>query len=473
MKSCRILFFAIFGLAFLLPSCEDFLDLAPPLEMTTELSLSTIAGLEEATNGCYAPLYSTNWYGRAFPVIGDLKGGNAKASPLNSGRFRSEYTWTNNPSSTAGVYYQGYIAITRACNVLEYADKLEDPDASPARINQLKGESYFIRALAYFDLIRMYAQPYTQAPQSLGLPLIVKSEVSYPSRATVAEIYTQIEADLEEAIALLDFESRPSASNGSTAAFANKYSALALRAKVALYKGEWQDAADYANLVITNGNYTLYNTANYLTVWGKNAQSEIIYEVFGKDGQSYYPGFDEIGHIYNPNGYGDVCATNDLMSLFEENDVRAGLFRGRDDLPGYSWTWKYPGKAHSRENNIPVLRLSEMYLIRAEAALNGAGGYNALADYNAIRSNRGLTDAASVSLQDIYNERRRELCFEGNQLWDLSRTGRGLDRDENEILITETFNIDIPFPDHRWAMPIPLNEILVNSNIVQNPGYTD
>ena len=111
-----------------------------------------------------------------------------------------------------------------------------------------------------------------------------------------------------------------------------------------------------------------------------------------------------------------------------------------------------------------------MYLIRAEAILNGAtAGVTALVDYNKIRTNRGLAAAASVSLQDIYNERRLELCFEGNQLWDLSRTGRGLDRDEAETQIAG--DVDISFPEYRWAMPIPYYEMDANTNMVQNPGY--
>ncbi len=473
MKNKILILAAVLGIAVLFPSCEDFLNTSPALEMTSELSMSTLQGLAEATNGIYAPLYSSTWYGRGFPVTSDLKGGNAKASPLNTGRFRREYTWTNNPSETTGLYTLGYIAITRACNVLDYADLLEDPDATPAAINQLRGEAYFMRAFAHFDLVRMYAQPYTSEPQSPGVPIILKSEVSYPERATVARVYEQIEDDLERAVERLNFDSRAAATNGSAAAFANKYTALALQAKVALYKGEWQKAADKADNVITNGGYTLYTQDNYQSVWGKNAQSEVIFEVFGKDGQSYYPNFDDIGNIYNPNGYGDVCATEDLLDLFEANDIRASLFRGKSDLPGYLWTLKYPGKAHDRENNIPVMRLSEMYLIRAEAALKGATGYNPLDDYNAIRTRRGLPATVSVTLQDIYDERRRELCFEGNQLWDLSRTGRSLERRESEILITETYNINIPFPDYRWAMPLPLNEIIKNKNLVQNPGYSD
>jgi len=461
----------LIGLVITFSSCEEFLDKRPALETTNELSLSTFNGLVTATNAAYAPLYSSSWYGRDFTIISDLKGGNCKASPINTGRFRYEYTWTNNNAYTSALWSAAYQAITRACNVLEFADQLKDPTATEAGVNQLKGECLFIRALGHFDLIRMYAQPYTSQPQSLGVPIITKTELSYPKRATVAEVYTQIVNDLKQAVTLLPNSSR-TGSNGSNAAFARKNSAIALLAKVYLYMGNWQEAANNATTII-KGDYTLYNENNFLSAWGKNEQSEIIFEVYGKDGQEYYPNFDEIGNMYSPDGYGDICATNDLLNLFEPTDVRLKAFRGHASYTGYTWPTKYPGKSHIRENNIPVLRLAEMYLIRAEAVLNGATGSIALNDYNSIRTKRGLAAVTTVSLQDIYNERRRELCFEGNQLWDLSRTKRNLNRDEKEIFITETANIDINFPDYKWAMPIPTNELDVNPNLEPNPGYSN
>ncbi len=473
MKPKNILFTGLTTLALMLGSCEDFLTKTPPFETTTEEALNTFDGLVSATNAAYAPLYSSNWYGRGFIVTSDLKGGNGKASPINTGRFRYEYTWSNNDSYTSYLWTAAYQAITRACNVLEYAEKLDASSVEQADLDQLKGECFFLRALGHFDLVRMYAQPYTSEPKSLGIPIITKTEISYPERATVEEVYSQIVSDLEKSLLLLSVYPRNNGSNGSNGsnlAFATKDAASALMAKVSLYMGNWQDASDYATNVI-NGNFALYNTSNYTSVWGQDAQSEVIFEVFGKNGQEYYPGFDGIGNILSPYGYGDICATDDLLRLFEANDIRLQLFIGHPDYPGYTWAAKYPGKNNSGVNNIPILRLSEMYLIRAEAALNYSTGQNALEDYNNIRTNRGLQAATEVTLNDIYNERRRELCFEGNQLWDLSRTGRGLTRDPKEILISEKENINIPFPDYRWAMPLPVREKDANINLKPNPGY--
>ena len=130
----------------------------------------------------------------------------------------------------------------------------------------------------------------------------------------------------------------------------------------------------------------------------------------------------------------------DLINLYEAGDVRADLYLEPEDYPGEYWSLKYPGRNGSiREYNTPVLRLAEMYLIRAEALLEDASvpGATALNDFNAVRIHRGLAAASSVTLNDIYAERRRELCFEGNELFDLARTGRSLSRTDFTGLVNK------------------------------------
>jgi len=156
--------------------------------------------------------------------------------------------------------------------------------------------------------------------------------------------------------------------------------------------------------------------------------------------------------------------------LFEEDDVRGKLFRTHPDFGDAKWPLKYPGKSGNlRMENIPVLRLSEMYLIRAEAISKGAvvPGVLPVHDYNMLRTHRGLTAVSSVSVQDLYDERRRELCFEGHQLFDLARTKRELVRND----YSGSVNQNVPFPDYKWAAPIPLGETDANENITQNPNY--
>ena len=467
MKKKNILFiFAITALFF--TACEDMLDKTPPLQIDNAQVLNDYKLLTQATNAAYSPLYSANWYGRAHLVVPDLMGGNAKQSPRSSGRFQQTYNWNYTPGDNVGIWTTAYDVIARANNVLEYIDKLDETGVDQAMKDQLKGECLFLRALGHWDLVRTFGLPYTyNSGSGLGVPIVRKTEVAEPTRATVKEVYDNlIVPDLLDAI---DYLADDPGRGTDRKAFATKNAAEAILAKVYLYMGAWTNAATRATNIINTADYTLYTAANYTSVWSTDNATETIFEVYGNATESNWPSWDEVGYIYEPTGYGDVCAANDLLNLFDPLDVRGLMFKTDAGYAGYFWPNKFPGKAGNvRTNNIPVIRLSEMYLIRAEAVLNGAAG-DALADYNMIRTNRGLPLAGSVTLADIYLERRLELCFEGNLLWDLSRTGRSLDRDNEDGKISG--DIDISFPDYRWVLPIPTVEIQANDNMVQNSEY--
>jgi len=472
--------YILIGLAVVLmlsaTSCEDFLYQQPRLSQTTELTLSTYEGLQAATLGVYSPLYSASWYGRNFPVTADLKGGNAKISPLNSGRFRTDYLWNNTPDASHALWTRAYQAIARANNVINILeDGFEEVGVDQSDLDQLLGECKFIRGLAYFDLARLFCQPYSAGATQLGLPVVLLTENGKPARETLGVTYDQVEADLLDAAAKLSASS-PNAGTDPVG-WATSYAADALLARLYLYMEDWQIAADYASSVITNFPGSMYTAAEYTTwdqdgVWGTDAGSEIIFEVYGAEGNSTHSNWDVISYIMSPDGYGDVGASDDVRNLMEDVDVRLDLFINTANWPNDFWSLKYPGKApdgNLREDNIPVLRLSEMYLIRAEAILNGASvsGATAVGDVNMIRTNRGATALGNVTLTDLYQERRRELSYEGHELFDLARTQRGLVRVDYDGAV----NQNIPFPDYRWAMPIPQFEIDANENMVQNPGY--
>jgi len=478
IKTIRI--FSIVIPFILFASCnKDFLEEFPRLSQSNELTLSTYDGLNSATTGAYSLLCGSTWYGEDFIVVADLKGGNAKIGPISSGRYFNEYFWINSAATTLNLWTNAYSTIARANNVINTIENgFTQTGVEQEDLDQLLGENLFLRALAHWDLVRLYAQPYSAGTENLGVPVVLVTENGYPARNTVGEVYTQVVSDLEDAIDLLADESP----RGTDGAWATSWSAKALLAKVYLYMENFTVAAQYATDVIDNGPFAMFTAADY-TVWNNggywgsgDAGAEIIFQVDGSEGNSAHGYWDAISYIVSPDGYGDVATSNDLINLYEPADVRALLFRNTVDYPGAFWTLKYPGrlgKVPPREFNVPVLRLSEMYLIRAEAVLNGVSG-NALADYNTIRTNRGLAAAAGVTLQDIYDERRRELCFEGNQLFDLARTQRSLDRTDYDGASNE----DIPFiqggtalENYLWAMPIPLGEVDANDNMEQNPGY--
>ena len=437
--------------------------------MSEDLALSSFDNIQLSVNGAYAPLYGTAYYGRNFVVTPAIMGGNAiKSQDFNSGRFPAEYNWNNNPATTSGVLLNGYEVITAANNVLNALEGFFEAGVTQAQIDQMRGEALFLRALAYFDLTRMYCRSYAYAkdnPETLGMPIMRETEVSKPPRDPLLDVYDNlIVPDLLQAEGIIGDPGRGATSK----AFASKEAVQALLAKVYLYMEEWQSAADYASKVINSGKYSMYTEDNYTEVWNSNTPSEVIFMVYGDATGSYWPGYDEIGYIFNPEGYGDVAASNDLLSLYEAGDVRNDMFSSFGSATE-AWTLKYPGKSQIRENNIPILRLSEMYLIRAEAARKGASG-DAVDDYNMVRTNRGLDPVTSVDIQDIYDERRRELCFEANAKWDLKRTRRALVRPSEDVYGTAP--AEVQPADHRWAMPIPIQEIEANPNFEQNPGYS-
>ncbi|WP_372934467.1 RagB/SusD family nutrient uptake outer membrane protein [Mariniphaga sediminis] len=480
MMKTKILYIAgllLFTVAF--SSCnKDFLNEEPILQQTNEFTLSTFKGLNQATVGAYSPLFDTPWYGRNFVVAADIRSGNAKLSPKSSGRFRTEFQWGYNPGAAPGLWTTAYDAIARANNVINAIDaEFSEDDVTQQEIDNVKAECLFIRAIGHFDLVRLYAQPYSHDKASLGVPVILVTEIGLPERNTVEEVFTQVVNDLKEAESIIESD-YVRADGNDNKGFVTKAAIQALLARVYLYMEDWQNAADYATKLINNDGFQMYTTEEYTTwdnggVFGLEAAKvpgEIIFEIYGSEGNTAHGNWDVIAYMLSPDGYGDVGASQDLLDLFEEGDVRGNLFRTHPDFGDALWSLKYPGKSGNlREENIPVLRLSEMYLIRAEALLKGAvvSGASAAGDYSVIRTNRGLTAVSSVSLQDVYNERRRELCFEGHQLFDLARTKRELVRND----YSGTVNQNVPFPDYKWAAPIPLGETDANPNMQQNPNY--
>lgn len=476
MKKILIYGLSIMGLA--LTACNGFLTEEPVVKQSNDLTLSNYAGLSKATLGAYTFMNDGNWYGANFVLSCELRAGNAK-NPTNtnftSGRYTNEYSWNYTSNSTSNLWAYAYYSIAAACNVINNVDGKETiDDVTTQDLNNLKAEALFVRALGHFDLVRLYAQPYTYKPEDPGVPVILVTELGLPARNTVAEVYNQIVTDLLLAESIIedgyyhDGVADPYSS-------ASKEAIQALLSRAYLYMGEWQKAADYATKVIDSGKFEIFPSDKFLTFWGQDAASdggEVIFEVYGSKQNEYNEYWEDIAWMTNPDGYADVASTADLRNLYEKDDVRGKLFKSHKNAPDHFWTTKYPGKDLSMRptfNNIVVLRLAEMYLNRAEALVHGASiaGTSADADLLKITSNRGASPV-KASLDNVLLERRKELAFEGHLVYDLARTGTALHRVDYEGAAVAK---DIPFPNYRWALPIPKREVDANKNMVQNPEY--
>lgn len=477
MKTKHIFIAALSALAF--TACEDdFLNEEPKLKQSTELTLSTIDGIQKSVAGSYAYLSASYWYGADFITDCELRACNARkpsAQTWDSGRCKSGNDWSySSASSMAGLWTYAYKLIDNANEILDNVDG----KAEQTVVDGVRAEALFLRALAHFDLVRTFAQPYAQTDpaQQLGVPVMLHSQNGTPARNTVAEVYDQIVADLTEAEKIMP-EKYNAAYHQAVAdkfAVASKEAIQALLSRVYLYMGQWQKAADYATLVINSGKFNLWSKADLAKAYVQDVAAdggEVIFEVYGDQGNDRFSvqNWEYLMWMSSPRGSGDFGASHDVYDLYEEDDARLGLFVTADKANGQYWSTKYAGKDNSSPsyNNTIVLRLSEMYLNRAEAIFRGASvsGVTAQSDLLAITKVRGASMATPTET-GIFTERRKELAFEGHIVYDFARFGRNLTRGDIMATLKE-----VPFPNYRWALPIPKSEMDANPNMVQNPGY--
>jgi hypothetical protein len=240
-----------------------------------------------------------------------------------------------------------------------------------------------------------------------------------------------------------------------------------------LYRGDYAAALEDAREVILESPYVLYTPENYTKVWSQEGADEMIMEYLQTDtynAQRYAPGY-----YTSPRGYSEYGVSPEFFAWMQQNlsDVRSRMVadcsQAPDNDPDYNtgyYPLKYPGNAgasvRTYTNNIKVIRLSEVYLIAAEAALHE--GEEASRFLNALRTNRieGYVPVGSVTLDDILDERRKELFAEGQIAFDFWRNGNSV--------TNGTFTVSAT--DFRTVLPLPVEELdLSEGRLVQNPGY--
>ncbi len=456
MKKIKIYSILFFACLFVM-SCEDQINLTPAQSLNTDEALADLDGLETAINGAYNSLQSVGYYGREFYVLPEIEGNLAYLTLANSNRFISAYTytWTVQNGDIADVWNIAYRTILRANNVLDKIDALEG-DAT--RKDQIKGEALAMRALCHFDLVKFFAKPYaTGNPSSdLGVPIATTSTLEELPRNSVKEVYDQVIADFNAAGALL------------TGTDKNRFSADAvdaLLARVYLYQNDYANAESQASKLIAK--YSLGSDFNEMFSSATSGEDIFTLQFLSTETN----GSDNHGGIYNPEGYGDIRATQDLIDLYEAGDQRNLVYQHTD---GEYYTSKYDEQDGVQGLVSPkIVRLGEMYLIRAEARYRTNNDAGSLEDINTLRAARGASAWTAIgSFRDIIEERQRELVFEGHTTHDLWRNGLTMNRSQcNTGLEVTVQSCSILASDHRTVHPIPQDEILVNQMMVQNDGY--
>lgn len=458
-------------------SCSDWLDTQPEQSISEELAFSSPETARAVMLGGYTGMFAQGYYGRDMIIAPELLSDNAKISLTNSGRLLGEST--NDERSHIGdqaFWTACYDVINRVNLVL--ANIGTTPGITEAEANSIRGEAYFLRGLVYFDLVRVYGRNpnFLINNFDLGVPILLTpfdglDEDAFPARNTVNEVYEQSKSDLNQAIALLGNTQQPFR--------ASQVAAKAILSRVHLYLQEWQDAADMATEAIAESGLTLTSQANYFDIFTDDSEAIFslritINESLGNNNSI------SVLYVLSPDGsgYGDAVIRQNFLDAFEAGDIRSDSIQAatKSGEP-VNWTLKFNSYGGSiGQDNIPIVRLSELYLNRAEALAELGGAANetaALADLNAIRNRAGLANAASTGatlIQDILDERRIELAFEGHRFFDLKR--RGLDILKGNP-VDDCVTCTIPYSDYRVVAAIQQAELDVNPNLTNNPGYGD
>ena len=473
----------VFALLALATACNN--NLEPYDSKSNETALATPADLQIATYGTYAGLVYDQ-YIHTHHQMGEFGGDNTALSGTSGSHWYNVYNYTHFPGMTVTTVFwsQAYKVIFSANQIIE---RIEDGES--AQLDQLKGENLFIRAMVHFDLVKFFGRPYPQGNgENPGVVIMDKTNGDpYPSRSTVKEVYDFVIADLLKAAALMTEE--------KSASYASREAAYALLSRIYLYKEDNAQAIEYANLVINSERYSLLPTNEFKTYFTQtpDANPETIFAVRhtaidnrnkGSIGSQYYT--DGV------SGWGQMYASLDLIRLMNKypEDARHSFIEiqlasnGVDTLKRGNVPKFFVNKHVKQEGMINlsspvILRLAEMYLNRAEAYAKLGEDALAIDDVNVIRQRAGLSGDALYTVDDlkghatvldvVLEERRLELAFEAHRPLDLYRNNLPLVRAYLGFHSQDRFNQTILPTSDRVIFYIPEREIIVNTNLEQNP----
>lgn len=481
-------------------SCsEDWLNLNPSTSVTTNQAFTTLEDAKVALNGVYRETSQHSYYGDNYWYYGDCRAMDVQARENKASGKRVTPYYTYNVLATDNLnitlpWNRPYLVIRQANNLIQKIEQGAVQSSDTKELNRIKAEALVLRGLALFNLTRLFGMPYmNDNGASLGVPIELKPEepAHQPKRNTVAECYEQVVADITTAL--------PNLRTEKTDGYINYWAAQALLSRVYLDMGKNKEAYDAATDVINNngGLYQLYTRDEYPTIWGKDFQSEALFELYisttepsewgggtGGEGAPMVYANEEKGVDWN-----NLILTEEFLNLLDEdpNDVRhcitqLSLIENNEGLPEAArnrkvFLGKFPGKSGDpKDNNISVIRLSEVYLNAAEAGVKLGGEYlePARGFLNQIvsRANPDKTVSASeFTIERVLKECRKELVGEGQIFFDYLRNKQPIVRKGGWHLSTlSTLNAETIQPnDPRIALPIPQSEIDANPNMVQNP----
>ena len=479
MKLINNIIIALGVTTLLLASCKKQLNTSP---QTALLELKTFADVQASLRGVYDGFQSNNYYNStansgnpaAFSALPDIMGDDfvETLESLGNWNVMSEMGYATDNGVVSGAFRQPYEIISRANNLLQFIGAFETGTTN-AEAKRIKAQALAIRAHCHFDLMRYFAVDFGINSSSLAVPYVKKfvpteALTFLPVRDPVSVVYTNILQDLNDA--LIAFRAGGNTASNTPRNFIDSTTVYAIRARVNYYAGQWGAVIASTNTALTDR--PLATAATYPSVFAIASEatpSTEVYWAIPSDG-TLNPARSISGS--NPS-YRITNATSAIISAQGGAYTASSVTRfNQVSAGGVSRTllWKYPGA-----RSFKVFRAGEMLLMRAEAKQR-IGDPTALTDLNLLRTNRGVAIGAETGaalLNAILLQRRIELLGEGHRWLDIRRTNKTITRLE---CITSggqsrAAKCNVPATDRGWIFPIPFNEIKVNPNLVQNPGY--
>jgi tetratricopeptide (TPR) repeat protein len=468
MLSKQLKNICLIALAWIATSCSDLLNTAPKQSVSADVALKDITGVRSLLISVYDRLQPNTYYGARMMIAPEIMADNVRLTNANSNRYFNERV--NAPTFHMQQFWANYTAINETNFIIQGIGGANTTEAEKASI---KAEALFLRALLYFDMARVFCYEPTKVVGDANLGMILRTEptddvtkADFKSRSTIQETYQLIEKDLKEAISLFP-------ATGSRLR-ANKAAANALLARVYLYWEKYADAITYATAALDAPNGATFVTgANYVSAFTSAPNPESFFEI------NYVQATESLGsnesmHSLTTNlttgNWADVVPTNELLALYEATDIRrtSAMFSATKGGEAVVFSRKFPGARGPFTDNIPVIRFSEVLLIRAEAYAATGKEDLALADLNRIRTRAGATPvAATVKGADlidaIMRERRLELVMEGHRFFDLKRRG--------QTITKAGLSAVVPYDDFRILAPLPVAQVQLNTKLKQNRGY--
>ncbi|WP_346318767.1 RagB/SusD family nutrient uptake outer membrane protein [Chitinophaga sp. YIM B06452] len=459
-------------ITFAATACNKQLDLRPSDYIDPKGAYQSVEDVNQGLLGAYSAL---NYYSsiRYTSLITDE---NMLPSENSTGSGFATHRWQYDGSFLHDAWKDNYIAIDRLNRALSASYRVAVKPSEHEALAQYRGELLALRAYCHLELVRNFAEKYE--PAAMGVPYMDSSFIGKPARLSFAETMGRINEDLAAAKGMI-----PAGFDDRTRI--NKAAVAALQARVALYEKNWDNAITYATEAI--GALPLANRTQFPQIWKDNSTAEVFWKL------KRVTGDEEIGNFYTQAGFLDnpagrrlyYAASYKLTNLFDKtNDIRFSSYikidAGRQaagNVPNA--VVKYiAANAASNLVDIKLLRTGEMYLIRAEAYAEKDQPGLAANDLNSLRAARiaGYTpqtfaDKAAI-IAAVYNERFKELAFEGHRHFDLRRRNLNISRNPQDAVNALGAVLLTP-NDPEYVFPIPNSELRANPNMKQNPGYVN